>query len=310
MDLILDVDTGVDDALALLLAARSPAVRLLAVTCTGGNAPVDQVVANTLKVLDAAARPHVPVARGIEHPLLEPPAATPRGHGDDGLADLGLPVSTRHPVPEHAVELLRGRILAAAVPVTLVTLARLTNPSVLLRMYPEVIPRIRRLVVMGGAAGSGSPGTTNAPAPPAEAIPAEFNIASDPEAAAIVFGSGLPLLMYGLDVFYGPAIDGTDVDALCGSIDPGASLAGRLLRHQQARRGGQATLGDAGALAAAIEPRLVRAEPCAVRVELAGPRRGQTLVERGGGPVTVDVAFGVDAAGCRSLFLDAVHRNR
>jgi pyrimidine-specific ribonucleoside hydrolase len=295
--LILDVDTGVDDALALLLAARCPSVRLLGVTCTGGNADVDQVVANTLAVLEVAGAPSVPVARGADRPLVEPPAATPRGHGRDGLADLGLaPRPGRRPVPAPAVDLLRTVLMAAAAPVTLVTLARLTNMALLLRAHPEAASRIGRLVVMGGAAGG--PGS-GAPEP-------EFNVASDPEAAALVFGSGLPLLMYGLDVFSRVTLGPADVDRLVAGPEPAARLAWGLLRHQQRRReDGRAGLGDAGAAAVAIRPALVRTRPALVRVGLAGEARGRTLVEPdpAGG---IEVATTVDADACRVLFLDAV----
>src|SRR4029079_2467810 len=97
---ILDVDTGVDDALALLLAVRSVDLDVRAVTCVAGNADVDQVVRNTLVVLDAAGAPDGPVARGADRRLLEPPRHARRVHGADGMADLGLPDSQRRPRDE------------------------------------------------------------------------------------------------------------------------------------------------------------------------------------------------------------------
>jgi inosine-uridine nucleoside N-ribohydrolase len=112
--LILDVDTGVDDACALLLAALHPDVELRAVTCVGGNASVDEVVRNTLKVLDIAGCPDVPVARGAARPLLQPVSHARHVHGDDGMADLGWPSSDRRPDPRHAVELLRDLLSQAA----------------------------------------------------------------------------------------------------------------------------------------------------------------------------------------------------
>ena len=111
---ILDVDTGVDDACALLLAALHPDLELRAVTCVGGNASVDDVVRNTLKVLDVAGRPDVSVARCAARPLLEPGREARHVHGDDGMADLGWPSSDRHPDGRHAVELLRDLLSAAA----------------------------------------------------------------------------------------------------------------------------------------------------------------------------------------------------
>ncbi len=193
---ILDVDTGIDDALALLLAAKSPALDLLAVSCVSGNAGVDQVVRNTLKVLDAAGATDVSVARGADRPLLEPARDARHVHGEDGMGDLGWPDSERAPVDMHAIELMRLTLESAPRPVTLVPLAPMTNVALLLRAYPHVADNIERIVFMGGAAAIG-----NATAA------AEFNVWHDPEAAGIVLTSGLPVTMYGLDVFYEVTID-------------------------------------------------------------------------------------------------------
>jgi inosine-uridine nucleoside N-ribohydrolase len=309
MDVVLDVDTGVDDALALLLAVRSPALRLLAVSCVAGNAAVDQVVTNTLTVLDAAGAGDVPVARGMARPLLEPARAARHVHGDDGMGDLGLPPTQRRPSSVHAIELLRRTIVEAEAPVTLVPLAPLTNIAVLLRMHPEVADNLDRIILMGGAANVG-----NATAA------AEFNVWQDPEAAEIVFTAGITTVMYGLDVFYDVTLDRADCELLVAQDDAAPRLAGRLLAHQMDRFGGEAaTIGDAGAVAAVIEPAGLTTTRLPVRVELAGRHtRGQTLCDRRTSavdldndpaaagydpPGPVDVALGVDGARYRELFL-------
>ena len=303
---ILDVDTGIDDALALLLAARSPALDLLAVSCVSGNAPVDQVVRNTLKVLDAAGATDVPVARGADRPLLEPPRDARHVHSDDGMGDLGWADSPRSAVDVHAIELMRATLEAAPRPVTLVPLAPMTNVALLLRAYPHVAEHIERILFMGGAAAIG-----NATAA------AEFNVWHDPEAAGIVLTSGLPVTMYGLDVFYEVTIDEGQAARLVASPDAAAQLAGRLLRRQQSQH--IATIGDAGAVAAVIDPGGLTTSHCPVRIELAGTwTRGQTLVDRrswagdlehdphGLPAAMVDVALGVDADRYRTLFLDTL----
>ncbi len=315
-ELILDVDTGVDDALAILFAVRHPNLHLRAISCVAGNTDVDQVVANTLKVLDAAGAADVPVARGAATPLLEPARHARMVHGEDGMGDLGLPESTRRPVDEHAVELLRDQILAAPEPVTLVTLAPLTNIALLLRMYPRVVGNIGRVVTMGGSAWVGNASPV-----------AEFNVWHDPEAAAMVFGAGLPLTMYGLDVFYGVALRRHQADALAGSEEPGARLAGRLLQHAADRYGHEhrlaeprgAGLGDAGAVLAVADPGALAVRRLPVSVELAGGlTRGQTVVDhrsvdgedavhgRSAQQQLVDVAMGVDGPRLRELFLATV----
>ena len=303
---ILDVDTGIDDALALLLAARSPALDLLAVTCVAGNAAVDQVVRNTLKVLDAAGAPHVPVARGADRPLLEPARDARHVHGEDGMGDLGLADSARSAVGVHAVELMRTVLESAPSPVTLVPLAPMTNIALVLRTYPHLAEKIERIVFMGGAAAIG-----NATAA------AEFNVWQDPEAAGIMLTSGVPVTMYGLDVFYEVTIDEASAAMLAASRDSAAQLAGRLLQRQHGRH--IATIGDADAVAAVIDPSGLTTSHLPVRIELAGTwTRGQTLVDRrswagdlendphGLSAAMVDVALGVDAERYRTLFLEAL----
>ena len=313
---ILDVDTGVDDALALLFAARHPGLDLRAVTCAAGNVDVDQVVVNTLNVLDAAGAGGVPVARGAERPLLEPTRPARHVHGDDGLGDLNLPPPRADADQRHAVDLLREELLAAAsrgAKITLVALAPLTNLALLLRMYPHVTAGIERLVFMGGAAFRG-----NATAA------AEFNIWHDPEAAAIVLdvlaAGATPVTMYGLDVFYGPTASRADADALAASTDAGARIAGGLLQFSLARYGdGSATIGDAGAVCAVADPGGLHTERLPVRVELAGTwTRGQTVVDRrswqgdhahdahGIAPTLVDVALDVDGRRYAELWRSVV----
>ena len=308
MQVVLDVDTGVDDALAILLALRSPAMDVRAITCVAGNADVDQVVANTLRVLDAASAPDIPVARGMTRPLVEPPRPARHVHGEDGMGDLGLPRSQRSPVGIHAVELLRTTLASATEPITLIPLAPLTNIAVLVRAYPELLDRIDRIVLMGGAAAVG-----NATAA------AEFNVWHDPEAAAIVLDSGVPTTMYGLDVFYEPVVPVADVQALVSAADPAQQLAGRLMRHQLARFGAATvTLGDAGAVAAVLRPDLLWTARHPVRVELAGTwTRGRTVVDQrpraidldhdelGSGGL-VDVALRVGGPALAALFLEVL----
>jgi pyrimidine-specific ribonucleoside hydrolase len=320
---ILDVDTGVDDACALLLAAMHPEVELRAVTCVGGNASVDEVVANTLKVLDVAGRPDVPVARGAPRPLLEPVSHARHVHGADGMADLGWPASARRPDRRHAVELLADLLGQAAAGgrqdrVTLVTLAPLTNIALLLRTYPQAAAGLREIVVMGGAANVG-----NATAS------AEFNVWHDPEAAAIVLESAgelnIPAVMYGLDVFYDVRVtreQAADLIAV-GGRGP-AELAGSLIDFQCGRFGQpDATIGDAGAVCAVIDRAGLSTSRLPVRVELAGTySRGRTIVDRrdwsgdithdphGTGPTSVEVALSVDADRYAGLWLRTVNPGR
>ena len=314
---MLDVDTGVDDACALLLAALHPALDLKAVTCVDGNAPLEDVVRNTLTVLDTCGREDVPVAAGADRPLLEERVDARHVHGRDGLGDVDWPRSTRSPDPRHAVELLRDVLLEAAEagePVTLVPLAPMTNIALLLRTYPAAARGIGRMVFMGGAAQLG-----NATAS------AEFNVFHDPEATAIALDAcvdlGVEVVMYGLDVFYGPQVAHQAAADLAALHDSGpAGLAGRLIAHQCERFGStSATIGDAGAVCALIQPDGLTTRKLPVRVELAGTwSRGRTIVDlrdwdgnlahdpHGQAPAVVDVALDVDGEGYARLWLDTV----
>lgn len=323
---VLDVDTGVDDACALLLAALHPALELRAVTCVAGNVGVDQVVRNTLVVLAAAGRPEVPVAGGAARPLLEPAREARHVHGEDGLGDLdhaalGLPPVTASPDPRHAIELLRDVLLDAAATgelITLVPMAPQTNIALLLRTYPQAARGLRRIVFMGGSAATG-----NATAS------AEFNVWHDPEAAAVVLDAahelGIEVTMYGLDVFYDVRVSRADARALLRSEHPASRLAGGLVDFQCDRFGSaddgcdDATIGDAGAVCAVIDPGGLTTARHAVHVELSGSRtRGQTVVDRRTwagdlehdehepSPAVVEVALAVDGERWRSVWLDAV----
>lgn len=279
---VLDVDTGVDDACALLLACRHPSVDLAAVTCVAGNAPLADAVRNTLTVLEVAGRTDVPVAAGAPHPLLGAARDARHVHGVDGMGDLGWPPSTRAPAGAHAVELIRDLLREAALGppegrLTLVSLGPLTNVALLLRTYPEAVAGLDRIVMMGGALYVDD--TTAS---------AEFNVWQDPEAAAIVLAAAteadLPLVMYGLDVFYDVRVSRTQAARMRGAGDAGtpAALAADLVTYQCVRFGtDSATLGDAGALCAAIDPAGLTTSRTPVRVHLSGTwTRGRTVVDR------------------------------
>lgn len=315
---VLDVDTGVDDACALLLAALHSGLDLRGVTCVGGNASLADVVRNTLTVLATCGAGGTPVAAGAGRPLLEHARDARHVHGADGMADLGRPVPDLRPDPRHAVELLRDLALEGARagrPVTLVPLAPMTNVALLARTHPEAFAALGRVVFMGGGAQ-----VSNATAS------AEFNVFHDPEAAAIVLDAcvehGIPVTMYGLDVFYRPRVTRGQAEELCAADDGTgpASLAGGLIRFMCDRfAADSAPIGDAGAVAAVLAPDALRTSRLPVRVELAGTwTRGRTIVDRraaatdldhdphGLAPALVDVALDVDGDRLAALWLDTV----
>ena len=309
---ILDVDTGVDDALAILAAVRHPDLDVIGISCVAGNASLAQVVDNTLRVLDVAGAPDIPVGAGAARPLIEPPRASSHVHGADGLGGVALPPTKRRVGPVGAVEMMRRLILEHDTPVTLVALAPQTNLALLLRTYPEVAGNLERIVFMGGSASVGN----------ATAV-AEFNVWHDPEAAAIVLDANVPAYMYGLDVFNRVAVDEQVARSLEQGDDPLGRVVGALLGNRVNLADGGAAeytglIGDAGAVCAIVEPDAIRTEVRPVRVELAGYGRGQTLVDlrrfsgedmlHGGDDewTNVEIALDVDAERVTRVFLETL----
>lgn len=311
--IILDVDTGVDDAFAVLFAAMHPGINLLGITCVDGNTNVDQVVANTLKVLDAAGANEIPVARGAVRPLLGVSQYAEYVHGADGMGDLGIAPSHRRVDSRSAVELLRDLIEGSKDPVTLVPVAPLTNIALFLRAFPETAKKIHRIVLMGGSASAG-----NATAA------AEFNIWHDPEAAAIVFQSGVPITMYGLDVFMRPGITSEEAVRLKTSSDSAPHFAGSLIEAFIERLHiSPITLGDYGAVACAIHPELFTTQMFDVVVDTSsGPARGQTICDRRDAflkdlePLALEdsakvrVVMDLDVEAVRHLWLTTIEKGR
>ena len=197
---ILDVDTGVDDALAILFAVAHPDIEVLGISCVAGNASLERVVDNTLRILDVAGAPDIPVAAGARRPLIEPARAASHVHGEGGLGTVHLPPSDRtadagqrRRADAHAAQgQPRARSPSWRWP------RRPTSPCCC-ASTPTWPSKIERIVFMGGSASVGN----------ATAV-AEFNVWHDPEAAAIVLDSGVPTFMYGLDVFNQVAVDAGD----------------------------------------------------------------------------------------------------
>lgn len=188
-NVLIDCDPGHDDAIALLLAFARPELEVAAVTVVAGNQTLPKTTTNALRVLTLAGRTDVPVAAGMREPMTrsEDRIATPEVHGESGLDGPELPEPESQAVNAHAVDVIRDA--AREGPVTIVPVGPLSNVGMALRQYPDITEGIEEIVLMGDAVGVGN----WSPA-------AEFNILADPEAAEIVFESGVPVTMVGLDV--------------------------------------------------------------------------------------------------------------
>lgn len=276
LPIVIDCDTGVDDAYALLLAVRSARFDLRGVTTVSGNVDVEQVLRNTCVVLDAAEAPaDLPVCRGMAQALIEPHHHCPEIHGTNGLGNVERPASRRAVSSVHATQFLvdearrverQGDAL-----LTIVALAPLTNVATALRLDPTLAGRLERIVLMGGAARSGGNSTPWS----------EANIHCDPEAAHIVFSSGVPIVMYPWDVFEQFNFARADARLFAAAQHSWAKLAGELLLSDMQRfKLSAATLGDAGTLCYLLDESSCVTEKVHVTIELQGKHtRGMTVVD-------------------------------
>ena len=262
--IILDCDPGHDDAVALLLAARHPAIELLAVTTVAGNQSVDKTTRNALKVLSLANLRHIPVARGIDRPLVRPPKHAPDIHGESGMDGPSLPEPDFGPVAAHAVDLLIELLLNSDGDITLVHTGPLTNIAAAIRKQPAILPKIKAISLMGGAIGLGN-----------VTPKAEFNIYADPEAAAIVFACGRPLTVSTLEVTHQALATEAVVSRLRSANLRVANFVADLLVFfdETYRRvfGFEAPpLHDPCAVAAVIDPDILKADMMHVEIEIGG----------------------------------------
>jgi len=292
--LVIDTDPGVDDAVALLVALRSPEVRLEAVTTVFGNADVATTTTNALRLLALGGRPDVPVAAGASRPLVHPqPFRAAEWHGADGLGGHAdrLPRPATGTDARDAVTLLADVLAAATEPVTVAAIGPLTNVALLLAAHPSLAARIGRLVIMGGALGGGN--TTPA---------AEFNLWSDPEAARrVLVEESVPTTLVPLDLTMRGWVDAAWLEALAAGSSHGALLAA-MLQHYRARY--RATYGhdgvvihDAIAILEAVIPGTLRTTPLPVEVACDhGPARGALIANRFAATTghTINIALDAD----------------
>ncbi len=303
---ILDCDPGHDDALAILLACASPGLEVLAVTTVGGNAGLANTTRNALRVLTLLERTDIPVAAGADRPLMREPFIQPAFHGESGLDGADLPEPAVAVRPEAAVELTAALVRGSAAPVTLVPTGPLTNIALFLRAYPALHERVGAISLMGGSLGAGN--TTAS---------AEFNIWQDPEAAAIVFGSGIPILMAGLDVTHQALVLPLDVARLEALGTRTGRVFADLMRffaiHHRNRYGWDGPpIHDAVAVGMLVAPWLIERRRMRVDVETGdGLTRGRTVGDEegiGGRPPNVEVGLTLDRGAFLDLVVDAVAR--
>lgn len=219
--IIIDTDPGQDDAIAILLALASPEeVDVIAITAVAGNVPLPLTTINSLKMIELAGRPEVPVYAGCDRPMVRPLITAEYVHGATGLDGAELPDPTVRPGEGHAVDRIIELVLAHEPgTITLCPLGPLTNIGTAFAKAPEIIPRVAEIVLMGGGFFEGGNTTPTA----------EFNIYVDPQAADIVFRSGVPITVMSLDVTHRALMLPRHLDRLAAVGTPVATAAHGLL---------------------------------------------------------------------------------
>lgn len=302
--LILDCDPGHDDAFAILMAAAFG--DLIGVTTTHGNVDVESTTRNALALTQMAGL-EVPVHMGMSRPLIAPLRTATRVHGETGLAGARLPVVEGEAASSDAVGFIIDTVRNTE-DVWLVATGPLTNLATALRVAPDLSERLAGISFMGGSAGCGN----------VTAV-AEFNLAADPEAAAIVLASGVPVIrMVGLNLTYQVRVGAEAIIRLREVGGSLAEVAADLIAHyagvyEELYGWSGAPMHDPCAVAGVVMPELIGYEHRWVEVELRGEHtRGMTVVDErprlDSIHSNVEVGYTVDAAGMRDALVAAVAR--
>jgi inosine-uridine nucleoside N-ribohydrolase len=307
---ILDVDTGTDDAVALMVAALSPDIDLVGATSVNGNTTLDYTTENTLRVFDWIGMPEIPVYRGVDRPIAR--SQVQRGmatriHGD--LLDLP-PVSHGATLKDgHAVDWLIETYLASEGDIVLCPVGPLTNIAMAIQKEPRIVDAIPEIVIMGGAHDHGNMTAS-----------AEFNIWLDPEAARIVVNCGRPIRMIPLDATHRALVSKEDAERLRALGTPAGEAAARFVLKridgydatQPMHRAGAAPVHDALAVCAIIDPSVVTTHEIPVDVEVfAELSAGRTVCDfrfRSGKPANVNFAMDADEPKFVSMLMEILGR--
>ncbi|MGF9910894.1 nucleoside hydrolase [Brevibacillus porteri] len=307
--IILDVDTGIDDALAIAYAVHSPALEVCGITTTFGNITVEEATRNTLQVLELLGASAIPVYQGTSKPIVRDLTGKARlFHGENGLGNVVLPEPSTTAQPQSATQFLISAIKEHSHELTLVTVGSMTNLAQAIMAAPEIVSLVKRVVVMGGAVTV-----------PGNRTPvAEANICADPEAAAYVFQSGIPVTLVGLDVTMQTLLTREHLQEwrakdtrlhhvfadMCEVYMNAYATVGNL-------RG--CGLHDPLAVGVVIDPTLVKAFPMHVAVDTSGGASDARTIgdrrEQPAQPPNVDVCLEVDHERFVSHFLKYVLGN-
>jgi purine nucleosidase len=309
--IIIDCDPGQDDAVMLLLALACPEeFDILGITTVAGNVPLQLTERNARLVCELTGRSDVPVFAGSDKPMVRELVTAEDVHGCDGIDGMDIHEPSTPPQAQHAVDFIIETLLAAGdKSVTLVPTGPLTNIGIAIKKQPGILPKIREIVLMGGASREGGNTTPSA----------EFNIHVDPHAADIVLRCGRPLTIAGLDVTHQALVKQDCLDRLRAMNSRVATATLGMLeffnRHDIEKYGSEgAPLHDPCTIAYLLQPELFKGKSCNVEVETASSLTiGHTAVDFwgvSGRPANATWLYQVNSDGFYDLLLDRLARYR
>lgn len=305
-NIIIDCDPGIDDAIAILLAAANDdKLNILGITTVTGNQSIEKVTTNALKLVSFLNR-DIKVAKGADTPLIREKRVVESVHGKTGMGNYELPEPSSKIASENAVEFLKNTLLSSDEKITLVPIGPLTNIALLFKVYPEVKEKIDEIVIMGGAISGGNVTPT-----------AEFNIWADPEAAKIVFASGVRIVMNGLDVTHSAGLYRDDVNELLKSKGRVSNMCGEILSFyfngDHVKNGTFTPIHDACAIMYLLHPELYSYKYMPVDVDCSfSLNRGMTVGDNREwikyDESNPKVLMDIDTVKFRELLLEAIYK--
>lgn len=297
--IIMDTDPGIDDAAALVMALNNPEIDLKLITAVAGNVTVDKTTANALKIVHFFNK-DVPVATGAAQPLIKPFEDAARIHGESGMPGYDFGNDYGQPIDKPAIEALHDAIMAED-EITLVPTGSYTNIALLLSEYPEVKSHIKEIVAMGGSISGGNMTSV-----------AEFNVFTDPDAASIMYNSGIPIVTVGLDVTLKALLTPATQGKLLALGETGKMLHGLITRYNDGDDEQGHPMHDVNTIFYLLHPEAFTTKDLWVDIQTSGPAIGAMVADVRGayhdGKTNAKVCVDIDAEQFNQWFIEQVEK--
>lgn len=295
--IIIDTDPGIDDAAAISIALTRPELDVQLITTVAGNVAVDKTTINALK-LTRFFNSDVPVAAGANSPLIKPFEDAARIHGESGMPGYDFPEGYGEVINKTAVEAMYDVLMAQSEPITLVPLGAYTNIALLLREHPDAAAKIDRIVAMGGALKGGN--MTSG---------AEFNVFTDPHAAEIVYKSGVPVVMIGLDITLKALLSTESIETIKDLNESGKMLHSLITHYGDGGAEG-VPMHDVNTIFYLLHPEAIQTKDLWVDVVTEGPANGTTIADVRGAyhdsKTNVAVSYDIDTPAFNKFMIDSI----